>query len=173
MPQYQFTNYSEEKVEKGKTGYYKMAVNYSAKGEPKQKVIMSFANPAVYDTIKKLNGGETMDVSFVEGDTKYYNWASVKVVGDASEAPQKAGGELKSAGPTQGTARSTYETPEERARKQVYIIKQSCLAQAAAYSSLRSDGYPTVQEHIELAQKLVDWVLDEPKQDVFNHPNDL
>lgn len=154
MPQYTFIDYSEEKVDKGKSGYYKMTVNYSAKGESKSKNIMSFANPTAYDTIKKLNEGDLIDVEFVKDD-KYYNWASVKKA-EGNDSPKNV-----DAPKTAPAARSTYETPEERAKKQVYIIKQSCLAQAAAYSANRTDGYPSIKEHLEIAQQFVDWVLDD------------
>src|SRR6185312_16218735 len=88
MPQYIYNNFTETFENKGKTGYHKMTVNYSAKGESKSKTIMSFANPAIYNLIKTLKGGETLDVEFVKDD-KYYNWATAKVV--EQEAPSSGG----------------------------------------------------------------------------------
>ena len=48
---------------------------------------------------------------------------------------------------------STYETPEERAKKQVIIVKQSSIAQAVAYLSLpRNEDIPTLERVIEIAE---------------------
>jgi len=125
---------------------------------------MSFANPGVYDTIKKLNGGETIDVEFVKDD-KYFNWATVKV---ADTGGQIVPGNTESK-PVQ--VRSNYETPEERARKQVYIIKQSSLANAIEFTGSGTiDDVPAV---LRVAQEFVDWVMEDQKDDLFGQPNDL
>lgn len=157
MPQYTFNSYTEEHISKGKTGYEKMTINYSAKGEPKQKTVMSFANPAVYNTIKGLAENDLIDVEFVKDD-KYFNWASVSrmatTLPGTSESPKN---EVSKAAPA---ARSSYETPEERARKQVYIIKQSCLAQAVAYVK-ETDSTDNIDNVLNTAQQFVDWVLDD------------
>lgn len=165
MPQYIFTNYTEEYVDKGKTGYHAMTINYSAKGESKQKKVMSFSNPAVYNTIKTLKGGETIDVEFVKDD-KYFNWATVKVVETSNSGTSNSG----SPAPTR--IGGTYETADERARKQVYIIKQSCLAQAVAYVK-ETDSTDNIDNVLNTAQQFVDWVLHEDKPDLFKEPNDL
>jgi hypothetical protein len=160
-----FDSYNEEKIEKGKTPYYAMTVNYSAKGESKQKKIMSFANPAVYNTIKTLKGGETIDVEFAKDD-KYYGWATVQVISDS--VPSNA-----SASPDISPRRvgGSYETAEERARKQVYIIRQSCLAQAVARGNSVGTSDDTI---LNIAQKFVDWVMHEDRPDIFQDvPNDL
>jgi hypothetical protein len=143
-----------------------MTVNYSAKGESKTKTIMSFANPAIYNLIKTLKGGETLDVEFVKDD-KYFNWATAKVV--EQEAPS-SGGQVDTS-PRKVESKSNWETSEERARKQVYIIKQSCLAQAVAY--INGQQHEERLDELKLAQKYVDWVLHEDKPDVFDQPNDL
>jgi hypothetical protein len=61
--------------------------------------------------------------------------------------------------------KSTYETPEERAKKQVYIVKQSSLSNAIAL--LNADGKNTItggkkytkEDVFALAQELTDWVF--------------
>jgi len=165
MPILKFLSYSEEKVPTAKGSYQKMTVVYKTdRDETKTKTVMSFSNPAVYDAIKKLNAGDSVEVAYVEGD-KFYNWASVKAVtGSSPVVDQK----MASNTPARN---STYETPEERAKKQVYIIKQSCLAQAVA-----SYGSPTGPEDIPKilarADQMVEWVLDDGK-DIFKESNDL
>lgn len=161
MPSYTFIDYSEKHVDKGKTGYEVLTVNYSAKGESKSKNIMSFANPSVYALIKTLKGGETIDVQFVKDD-KYFNWATVEVVGGVVQGTVENVKEGTSK--ALPVARSTYETAEERAKKQVYIIKQSCLAQAIVFTTQATDftGDASDMDAVKtLAQEFVDWVLDD------------
>jgi len=66
----------------------------------------------------------------------------------------------KTATPQAATAapKSNFETPEERAKKQVYIIKQSCIGYAI--ESLKTDKKnPTPDEVVTLAQFYVDYVM--------------
>jgi len=163
MPNFIFKSYAEEKVKTAKGGYQKLTVNYTTnKGEDKSKNVMSFANPAVYDAVKKLEAGQEFIVEYVPGD-EYYNWQSVKTL-DTSPAKQHT---------KDAPARvSTYETPEERARKQVYIIKQSSLAQAIASYGGDPVNDDNVDHVLQRAQRFTDWVMAEP--DLFKDvPNDL
>jgi hypothetical protein len=161
MPILKFLSYSEEKVPTAKGSYQKMTVVYKTdRDETKTKTVMSFSNPAVYDAIKRLNAGDSVEVAYVEGD-KFYNWASVKAATGSVESPAK---QMASNTPART---STYETPEERAKKQVYIIKQSCLAQAVA-----TEQGKDVDAILKIADQFVEWVLDDGK-DLFKEPNDL
>lgn len=157
MPVYTFNNFTEEKIEKGRTGYQKMTVNYSAKGEPKQKTIMSFSNPTAYNTIKGLAENDEIEVTFVKDD-KYFNWATVERVGSTPQGSVQEPKEGTSKSPPAART-STYETPEERAKKQVYIIKQSCLAQAV--TALGEIGDAPVKMYTDMADQFVAWVLDD------------
>lgn len=150
-----FNGYTDEKIVKGRNSYNKMVISYSYQGQSKTQQIMSFANPSVYAAVQGFKDGDLLDVEITKNDAGYNTWASVKLSEGGGGVVQ--GASLKAA----PAARSTYETPEERAKKQVYIIKQSCLAQAAAYSALRKDGYPDIAEHLEIAQQFVDWVLED------------
>jgi hypothetical protein len=124
------------------------------RGTTKTKNVMSFSNPAVYDAVQKLNQGDRIEVAYVEGDN-YYNWASIKPV-SGQVTGEAAVEQLKS----QSTpVKSNWESAEERAKKQVYIIKQSCLAQAVAHSPKAS-----IDDVLKTAQIFVDWVLEDGLQ---------
>lgn len=59
-----------------------------------------------------------------------------------------------------GAARtSTYETPEERAKKQVYIVRQSSLSNALTALAIGAKTPPKPDEVIELARKYEDYVF--------------
>lgn len=103
---------------KGK--YSQATVHYDQDGEAKERKVMSFAVPAVYTTLVNANVGDAFDIK-AEKDGKFWKWVQCTPVG-ASGSPSSAS-ESK-------PARGGWETPEERAMKQVYIIRQSCLSSA-------------------------------------------
>ncbi len=142
-------------VTSGKKPYNVAEVTYSTdRGENKTKKIMSFSNPGVFATVSKMAQGTRIEV---ENDgAPYYNWTSAKVV--ANEAPNAANAVPKS-GVVQ---RSNFETPEERAARQVLIVRQSCLAQAVAFfSGIATELRPVhVNEVLDVAQTFTDWVFD-------------
>lgn len=117
-------------------GKYKMAeVAYKdiAKGQVSSKKLMSFNNPAVYKTIVDAKKGETYNIEMQKNDKGYWDWIAASLAGGAgtSNAPETA---AKASGSTGFTSpKSTYETPEERAKKQVYIVRQSSLSTAVEY----------------------------------------
>lgn len=152
-----FNGYTDEKITKGRNSYNKMVISYSYQGQSKTQQIMSFANPAVYAAVQGFKEGDLLDVEITKNDAGYNTWASVKLA-------TATGGTPPNATSTVPARQSTYETPEERAKKQVYIIKQSCLAQAVATCA----GQPkdaldnfTSDEVLAVAQVYVDWILDD------------
>lgn len=145
---------SVEWVAKGKTKYGKATVNYTYNGEPRSQNIMSFANPNVFKQVQELQGQE-VDVTITKNAQGYSEWSAINAGGD---------GGTTSAAPTQTTrvTGSNYETPEERARKQVYIIKQSSISNAIEIAKTDGIGL-SVPGVLDIAQQLTDWVLDTKK----------
>jgi len=80
------------------------------------------------------------------GET-YYNWVGAKKVAGG------VGEEKKSY-----TAKSTYETPEERAKKNVYISRQNALTNAVSFVTAK-DGKATVGTVIEVAKQFAQFNL--------------
>ena len=66
-----------------------------------------------------------------------------------------------------------WETPQERAEKQVYIVKQSSLSTAASLLSIGATSPPSASAVIALAQQFVEYVFDVNKTDLFSENNDL
>ena len=115
-----------ESVKTGKGQYQTLQVSFkNEQGQVQGKKLMSFSNPAVFKDIQGYAKGDRIDVLTVkEGD--YWQWKSIDKEGEApprAEAPKSTGGGGKVIG-------SNYETAEERARRQVYIIRQSSLGTA-------------------------------------------
>lgn len=109
-----------QKTEVENKGKYNMAtVHYSQDGQDKEKKIMSFAQKETYNTLVNAQPGEVYDIKAVK-DGKFWNWESATAAG---------GGSMASTGST-GGSKGNWETAEERAMRQVWIIRQSSIASA-------------------------------------------
>lgn len=162
-----------EEVKKGNNKpYYKAIVVYTSGGKNSTKQIMSFANPQVYAAIKDALPGSEWEVD-VKKEGDFYNWVAAKPAGGEATAPRAASATSAIGG---RTAPSTYETADERRIKQMYIVKQSSIANAiqmltSGNGVLGVDDIPTV---LQVAQEFVDFVYGTPKRtDIFNEPNDI
>ncbi len=131
----------------------------------------------VFKDVAEMQSGETYDVVKEKDESGYYQWLVVKrqAPGTVNAAlgtmVAKPGMEAKAAGFT--SPKSTYETPEERAKKQVYIVKQSSISNAIELLSVGAKVPPSAESVLELAQKFTDFVFTEKKTDLFDLPNDI
>lgn len=140
-------------------GKYSMAVvHYDQDGQSKEKKLMSFTFPDVYKTLVNANVGDAYDIK-TEKDGKFWNWVQATVVGGAGASASSNGTT------TTTTTRGGWETPEERAIKQVYIIRQSCLSTAATLLAGKGKASDVVEmaKHFEAYVHGVQEVLEEPK----------
>lgn len=152
--------------------YSQLTVTYkSDRGDIKEKKIMSFANPAVYNTLKDAKDGDVFEVA-TQKDGEYVNWTSattgsggVDTGGAGSPVPSR-GAEPKAIG-----TRSTYETPEERALRQRLIVRQSSISNAVEILTTGAKTPPDIDSVFGLAEKIHDWVYVKP--DLFQEKNDL
>ncbi len=137
--------------------------NNSFGGKVESKAVMSFgAGQESFKVLASATPGDTFEVNVVKNDKGYNDWVSMqKSAGNSSVSPQQgqvsfAGG----AGSTQGPRTSTYETPEERAKKQVYIVRQSSASVAQSALSVGAKSPPKVEDVIDYAKKLEAYVFD-------------
>lgn len=137
--------------------------NLTFGGKTDGKKIMSFTNKDVYEVLAKAQNGENYNVTVKKNEqTGYNDWTSVSKEGattpDAAPATQGAA-------KTFASPKSTYETPEERAARQVMIVRQSSLSNAIAILKTEKNT-PTKDDVFALAQEMVDWVLQLEKEDM-------
>lgn len=101
-------------------------------GREKKRQMIEFNSGAAFQKLADSELGSTWEVSTKPAkDPQYTDWVDATPV--ASEEPveaAKAAGKGKTTTPAAAPFKSTYETPEERARKQVYIVRQSSLTNA-------------------------------------------
>lgn len=144
-----------EEVKKGKNNYKTLTVTYENKGKTESKKLVSFASPSVFDAAVRMVAGQTYNV-LVEKVGDFWQWQSIteggvdKVVNDV---PKKA--------------TNSWETTEERAARQVYIIRQSSVASAVAL--LKTDKAKLdVNEVIETAKQIEAFVLSKEEAETNN-----
>ena len=109
--------------------------NNTYQGKVEGKSVRSFgAQEAAFKVLATAQPGETYDVTVVKNDKGFNDWTALQkagVVQGGSPAPASTAKTGATAAP-----KSTYETPEERAKKQVYIIRQSSISSAIALHSV-------------------------------------
>lgn len=139
-------------------GSYQVAeVTYKKDGKVNGKKVMSFGNTAnAFKVISQASKGEFFEVTQVK-EGEYWNWTNVVKVDDnggnaGASAPARSGPA------TNASPKSTYETPEERAAKQVYIARQSSITAALKTLELQKSS-PSREEVVELAAYYLDWVM--------------
>ena len=147
---------NEERKSGSGTGSYNMlTVTYKSNGRVAEKKIMSFVNPSVFDRMKGLDKGDVREVTSVKNEkTGYWDWTAVGAEGSAP--PPSATASSPTA--TTRTTGSTYETKEERAVKQRYIVRQSSISNAIA--SIGKEGLKA-KDVIKLAKEYEEYVFGE------------
>lgn len=135
--------------------------NNSFQGKVEGKKVMSFgATKDAFSTLASAQPGDSYEVTIVKNDKGYNDWVSlVKATAGASSPPTAAptAGKTATASP-----RSTYETPEERALKQVYIVRQSSLANAISLLTTGAKVPPSTQSIVETAAQFEKYVFGSP-----------
>ena len=150
-----------EKTNKAGRKYSELEVIYkNDEGKAQTKKLMSFSNPAVFKAVKSASAGDKMNVITQKDDNGYWQWSGLgEDAKPATQAPQAA----------TRVAGSNYETKEERALRQKYIVRQSSLTTAVAIMSVGAKNLDKY-EVIALAEELEEWVfrteIDEIEDDI-------
>lgn len=130
------------------------------------KKIVSFASKAVYDVLKTAEQGTEYEIAIKKNEESgYWDWISAEIAG--------SGGNTSSSSTITPTPyKSSYETKEDRDKKQMYIIKQSSISNAIA--SLKTDK-TTVDPNqvLEIAQQYVNWITAQPTLDFSDLDDDI
>lgn len=151
--------------------YQAIEVAYKKDGKIEGKKIMSFASPAVFKAVQNCVQGDFVTVTTEKNEAGYWQWESIdKSEGTIPPATQSA------AAQGGGTSKSTggnWETKEERAARQVMIVRQSSLGHSVALLGSKAK----VPEVIEVAKEFEAYVMGtEPKsatQELMDMENDI
>ena len=129
-------------VEKVKT-YQQMTVTYKTQeGKLESKKIMDFVKPLeVWDALRNASKGDTFTVEREKNAKGYWDWKEIH----------------RQDGPVAGVAPVAGHSYEDKRQK--YIIRQSCLAQAVAFCGHADEQH--VPEVLDTAAEFEQWVLRE------------
>lgn len=136
--------------------------NNSFGGAVQGKKITSYSK--AFTAVSDANIGGTYEVQ-TEKNGEFVEWVSLSPAGQPlSVQPTtsvSAGGtsQVPRLPVSQTATRSTYETPEERAKKQVYIVRQSSISSSIAALSVGSKSKLSANEVIELAVQFEAYVF--------------
>lgn len=134
--------------------------NLSFQGKVEGKKVMSFgATKDSFGVLATAQPNEIYDVNVVKNDKGYNDWVSMTKGNADSGAPQQSAAGQSPAGNATPARTSTYETPEERAKKQVYIIRQSSIGSAVTALACGAKSPPKVGEVLEYAKQLEAYVF--------------
>jgi len=164
----------QTKTTKGGKPYVALELAFKnlSSGKLESKKLMPFGETS--EAHKALSGANQGDVFTIVSEknagTGYWDWLK------ATQAPPGTTAETVVSNKATPSPKSTYETPEERAKKQVYIVKQSSLSNAVAVLGVGAKTPPKTEEIFALAQTFTDWVFaqETAKQtSLIDMPNDF
>ena len=139
--------------------YQEIEITYKTEnGQVANKKLMSFSNPSVFNHIKGLAKGEVVNVTTVKNAKGFWDWTGIGNEGDAPVATQSKPATAQAGGRVTG---SNYETKEERAARQILIVRQSSLSSAVALVSATSTEPTTTDNVIAIAKKFEAYVFGE------------
>lgn len=151
---------SIEDVKTAKGGYQKADVAYKdEQGKTQGKKVMSFVNQKVFDVLKQAKSGDVFDVQSEKDANNYWQWVGITSGNSAPTSSTPAAMKSVTGNPS---PKSTYETPEERAKKQVYIVRQSSISAAIEFSK-NVKALKSVEEVLATAKLFEEHVFEEQK----------
>lgn len=124
---------------------------------------------AAYTSLANAQAGQFYDITIVK-ENGYNNWTAANIGNEGSNegagappASTNRGYEQRTSGnvgasQTRPTT-STYETPEERAKKQVFIVRQSSVSSAIAALSVGAKAPVKIEDVLGYAKGLESYVF--------------
>ena len=158
--------------------YNKLEVAYKDSfGKVASKILMPFgAQKSAFDALQTAAPGSAWTMTVVKKDKGYNDWTN------AVPGPIGAGGaqQTTTGNITVGNAvnvKSNYETADERAKRQVLIVRQSSISSAVATLVAGAKSPPTLEAVLALANAYSNWVFQDPadvaSQDLVTLANDI
>lgn len=136
--------------------YQSLEVTYkNDQGQAQSKKLMSFSNPQVFKAAQTWEKGTQVNVTTEKDANGYWQWTGLG--GDATVADNKPAASSNNSTRVTG---SNYETKEERAARQVYIVRQSSISSAIDFLK---DSNPSVEGVLQIAKQFEDYVFAEKK----------
>jgi len=132
--------------------------NNTFQGKVEGKKVMSFgATTNAFKVLAEAVSGDTFNVTVVKNDKGYNDWTQLvrAEAGAAAPAASTSGAASKPTTPT----KTTYETPEERAQRQVLIVRQSSISSAVAMLCAGAKTPPSLEAVLATAKAFEAYVF--------------
>lgn len=153
--------------------------NKSFQDKLEGKKVMSFTNKDVFKALQEAKFGDTFTVSRVKNDKGFWDWTAINT---GNSGHMASGNVVMDVSTSVGTGnrpapvgntspKSTYETAEERAARQVLIVRQSSISSAVEFAC--ANKVKDEKEVIRLAKAFEAYVFgkevdDKPEAIVTN-----
>jgi hypothetical protein len=166
-------NVSIETVEKGNKSYQVANIAFKNKtfqDKVEGKKVMSFAEKEAFSTLKDATTGQVFNVTREKNAAGYWAWKTVTpATGEEVMNTNQAIPNVNK------TPKSTYETPEERAARQILIVRQSSIASAVEFvNGLSKNSDHTVDNVISVAHAFEQFVFGkDPIKEIVNMTDDI
>jgi cell fate (sporulation/competence/biofilm development) regulator YlbF (YheA/YmcA/DUF963 family) len=149
-----------------KSSYQQLEITYKDldKNKVASKKVMSFAKPeTVFKSLVTAKPTDVYDIELIKNEgTGYWDWTSA-TKSTAMAVQASAGTNNIISVPSQPATKGGWETPEERAKKQIYIVRQSSISAAVNALSVGAKTHPKATEVIDYARQLESFVFESDK----------
>ena len=128
-------------------------------GKTKGMKVLDFVQKDIFATLKDVKAGDVLNADFEKNAKGFWQFASISKTGDRSD--------VTAASPPVSEAtksKGNWETSEERAARQVMIVRQSSLAQAVNYSDLIKNTKADLEDIVAIAKVFEAYVLGTVQQ---------
>ena len=160
-----------QSIQKGKNTYFQRDITFKKLDDGKvgSRGLISFKYPELWEFFAKVEPNAEVDVK-VEKQGEYWNWIGASALEAGQEAvdaaPQETGTTVAHTWPAKPT--SNYETREERAFRQLLIVRQSSVN--AAVSLLKTEkSVPALEDILAVATQIEKHVFNttlEPQPEI-------
>lgn len=132
--------------------------NNSFQGKVEGKQVMAFgATKNAFDALSTAQPGTTWEVTVVKNPAGYNDWTNMEpaeVGASAPSTPSNGASKAPSVAP-----KSNYETSEERAQRQILIVRQSSLSSAVSALTPGAKSPLKAEEVVSLAGQFENYVF--------------
>jgi len=157
---------SELKTNAKGTSYKSLTVDFRDENNKlSSKTINVFgAQKRTGEILEEATPGQVYEVTAVKNNAGYWDWTDARITTEQLGSTSTVSAAQASSKPQTNTSASSggrgFETPEERAKKQVYIVRQSSLANAVATLSVGVKSPPSPEDVIKVARLYEGYVFD-------------
>ena len=139
-------------ITKAPKGYSVAEVAYkTADGKTKGMKVLDFVQKDVFATLKTVKAGDVLEANFEQNAKGFWQFKDVVLTSEKGDTSVPAASPVKSGG--------NWETSDERAKRQVMIVRQSSLSNAIGYLALTGDKKVVPGDVIDIAEQFEAYVL--------------